>query len=75
MFALNIRLLDFWFSVLQNFRTCSFFFWSLCCLFFFDLRIQITTVGIFKLFYFQEIKPNIVTTKCFVLKILITTIK
>ena len=42
MFALNIRLLDFWFSVLQKFRTCSFFFWSLYCLFFFDIQILIT---------------------------------
>ena len=42
MFALNIRLLDFWFSVLQKFRTCSFFFCALCCLFFFDIQILIT---------------------------------
>ena len=28
----------------------SFFFWPLCCLFFFDLRIMATPLGIFKLF-------------------------
>ena len=27
-----------------------FFFWPLCCLFFFDIRILITSFGIFKLF-------------------------
>jgi hypothetical protein len=27
-----------------------FFFWPLCCLFFFDLRILVTPFGIFKLF-------------------------
>ena len=30
----------------------SFFFWPLCCLFFFDIRILITPFGIFKLFFF-----------------------
>ena len=31
-------------------RCLSFFFWSLCCVFFFDIRILITPFGIFKLF-------------------------
>jgi len=31
-----------------------FFFWPLCCLSFFDLRILITPFGIFKLFYILD---------------------
>jgi len=31
------------------FVSLSFFFWPLCCVFFFDLRILITPFGIFKL--------------------------
>ena len=39
----------------------SFFFWPLCCQFFFELRIQIISFGIFKLFYVHVQSVHITT--------------